>query len=82
MLHLHRTKKPPKRSPFVRGGETISPFLPAWGQELYHYIDTIDPVLEDLSHAGDNLRAHLDELYTKRYAITYIACAAQAIIGS
>ena len=74
-------KEPPKEIAFRAWRKDDIPLLARLGQELYHYIETIDPVWRTSPHAADNLKAHLDELYTKRYAITYVACANQEIIG-
>lgn len=57
------------------------PTVARLGKELYQYIETIDPVWRTSPAAEDILRAHLTELYTKRYAMTYVACREMDVIG-
>lgn len=57
------------------------PVLARLGKELYAYIETIDPVWRTSPAAEEVLKAHLTDLYTKRYAMTFVACWNLEIIG-
>jgi ribosomal protein S18 acetylase RimI-like enzyme len=74
-------KEPPKEITFRTWKKEDIPSMARMAQELYRYIEMVDPVWRTSPHAADHLRAHLDDLYTKRYAMTYVACNNQEIIG-
>jgi len=57
------------------------PIIARMARDLYHHIESIDPVWRTSPMAEDLLRAHLTDLYTNRYAITYLACTDLEIVG-
>lgn len=57
------------------------PMIARMARDLYHYIESIDPVWRTSPVAEDLLRAHLTDLYTKRYAMTYLACSGVELVG-
>jgi ribosomal protein S18 acetylase RimI-like enzyme len=57
------------------------PALARMGKELYHYIEKMDPIWRTSPMAEDILRAHLTDLYARRYAMTYLACRDMDVIG-
>ncbi|MEW6441094.1 MAG: GNAT family N-acetyltransferase [bacterium] len=74
-------REPPKEVVFRAWTRGDIPALARLAKELYLYIESIDPVWRTAPGAEDVLRAHLTDLYTKRYAVTYLAVVNQEAIG-